>query len=670
MQLKIKSLKLNNFKGIRNKEVLFKTLNTSIKGANATGKTTIQDAYTFLLTGKDSKGATGFEVQTLDESNNKLHKLDHEVTGIFELNGTTYTISRLVNEKWVKPKGQKEEVLDDKLNYIYSIDGIPMLKRDFDKFLSEKFMLELIELISNPLTFCSLPWQQQREKLYEICGVASDDEVIDTDPRFAFLRKVFEDKDAETFKKSLAAQIKKLKEEILKLDTNLKYANEHLIDEHNRQEVIREKQRKEIQITELNKQLESSQEQFESLRVTQKQILDLEQSKVKIISSARDDAMKGHSENKLLLNKKEYELKEVQNKQDRVTKQFESAKHDIVFLESDLAKLRGKWTEVNGEQFDENERICSHCGQELQTEKITDAIAGHEKRKSERLKKLEVAAASMKNEITSKEAAIKECLVQLENLTSETTNIKAEIDELNVKANEPIEEISTDTTEIDAQIDVLKNDMDSFKAEDNSAIKEKLSIANKDLQIINVKLSQCDRADADKKAIEDLATELKAKITSMTEVEIEQIAFLDFIAKKISMLEEKVNSKFKTVRFRLFKQNKNGNLEDDCTALINGVPFSGANDAAKVQAGVEIINIICKHYDFNAPIFIDNKESVSELPSTDSQLITMTVDKYYKEASTPTEEMMHREEIADLVMQGEFEKVNKLIEDKKENGGI
>ena len=86
-QVKIKRLTLCNFKGLRNVTVEFSEDATTISGRNGTGKTTIKDAFSWLLWGKDSEGNTDskFGIKTNDANGNFIPDLEHEVSGMFEV---------------------------------------------------------------------------------------------------------------------------------------------------------------------------------------------------------------------------------------------------------------------------------------------------------------------------------------------------------------------------------------------------------------------------------------------------------------------------------------------------------------------------------------------------------------------------------------------------------
>ena len=69
----------------------------------------------------------------------------------------------------------------------------------------------------------------------------------------------------------------------------------------------------------------------------------------------------------------------------------------------------------------------------------------------------------------------------------------------------------------------------------------------------------------------------------------------------------------------------NGGVNECCEAMVNGVPYADANRAAQINAGLDIINTIARHYGITAPVFIDNAEAVNELIPCDSQVIRLLV---------------------------------------------
>jgi hypothetical protein len=98
-----------------------------------------------------------------------------------------------------------------------------------------------------------------------------------------------------------------------------------------------------------------------------------------------------------------------------------------------------------------------------------------------------------------------------------------------------------------------------------------------------------------------------------------------FTVAKVAMLEDRINSQFKITTFKLFDTQINGGLSECCEIMHNGVPYASMNNAARINCGLDVIDVLSKHYGFNAPIWIDNAESVVDLLPTQSQQIRLVV---------------------------------------------
>jgi hypothetical protein len=102
-----------------------------------------------------------------------------------------------------------------------------------------------------------------------------------------------------------------------------------------------------------------------------------------------------------------------------------------------------------------------------------------------------------------------------------------------------------------------------------------------------------------------------------------------FTKAKVSMLTESINSKFKNVRFSLFEEQINGGLKEVCDVMVpcaeGLVDYARANNAARINAGLEIIDTLGEHWGITMPVFIDNAESVVELIPINAQVIRLAV---------------------------------------------
>ena len=77
MKLILNYLTITNFKGIQHLQVDFNNDQTSIFAANEIGKTTIYDAWCWVLTGKNSFDEKDFNIKNTVRT--ELNRADHEV---------------------------------------------------------------------------------------------------------------------------------------------------------------------------------------------------------------------------------------------------------------------------------------------------------------------------------------------------------------------------------------------------------------------------------------------------------------------------------------------------------------------------------------------------------------------------------------------------------------
>ena len=82
--MELLTLSLENFQGLKHEEIQLDGHSASIYGRNASGKTTIFNAITWLLFGKPSTWAKNWDPKTKGP-NGDLHNLEHSATGTFRL---------------------------------------------------------------------------------------------------------------------------------------------------------------------------------------------------------------------------------------------------------------------------------------------------------------------------------------------------------------------------------------------------------------------------------------------------------------------------------------------------------------------------------------------------------------------------------------------------------
>ncbi|MEG1638937.1 MAG: ATPase, partial [Erysipelotrichaceae bacterium] len=134
---------------------------------------------------------------------------------------------------------------------------------------------------------------------------------------------------------------------------------------------------------------------------------------------------------------------------------------------------------------------------------------------------------------------------------------------------------------------------------------------------------------AEKRIIE-LEEEQKEVGQEVADQECELFLLEEFTRAKMSLLSSNVNNHFRIVDWKMFDIQLNGGLKETCECMVNGVPFASVNAAGKIQAGIDIINTLSQLYEVSAPIWIDNRESCTDIPSVDTQVINLYVSENEK----------------------------------------
>ncbi|MBC1444977.1 AAA family ATPase [Listeria welshimeri] len=632
--IKLLKLQLENFKGIKELEIDFQD-NTSIYGANASGKTTILDAFTWLLFDKDSTNKKDFAIKTLDTEGNIIHKLNHVVTAVLNIDGEQIELSKKYMEKWTKSRGKLEQELTSHTTEYY-IDEIKKKANEYKSFISELLDEELFKLITNPLYFNEqFDWKKRRAMLIKIAGDVTDDEVISADDSL---------KDLSTFlgKHSIEDKLIQINEQRKNLRKRLELIPE-LINEATKAKqdttglnqsdikgelsVIEEQ----IQLIEQEKNvLKSGGIQTELNK--QKANIELELTKIK--------ANEQKEVQELLMSKKEEifkernELIDVKNRIGESTFLIQRKQGEIATKQQELTKLGKEWDVLQLEKFDEHRKKCPTCNQDFPAEHLSSMIEKFNQEKAEKIKENEAAGKSSKAVIEEIEGDIAKLSFDNKANDLELNNIdsKLEILEQEKKALEhQLEQAENSTTYIEKQseLEMIEEKLRDEKGSSITAVAEiqiKIDKLNAEASDLKADLAKFDSNQKQENRIHELEEEAAEKSAVYNELEKGLYLIEQFNKAKCNLLEDKINSKFKYVSFKLFKTQINGGIDECCETIYNGVPYnSGLNNAARINGGLDIINALTEHVQVRATIFVDNRESVTELIHTESQLVSLIV---------------------------------------------
>ncbi|HAA0223202.1 TPA_asm: AAA family ATPase [Listeria monocytogenes] len=632
--IKLLKLQLENFKGIKELEIDFQD-NTSIYGANASGKTTILDAFTWLLFDKDSTNKKDFAIKTLGAEGNVIHKLNHVVTAVIDVDGEQVELSKKYMEKWTKSRGKLEQELTSHTTEYY-IDEIKKKANEYKSFISELLDEELFKLITNPLYFNEqFDWKKRRAMLIKIAGDVTDAEVMSADDSL---------KDLSIFlgKHSIEDKLIQINEQRKNLRKRLELIPELVNEATKAKQDVTGLNPSDIkgELSVIEEQIQLIEQEKISLKNggiqtelnKQKANIELELTKIK--------ANEQKETQELLMSKKEEifkernELIDVKNRIGESTFLIQRKQGEIATKQQELTKLGKEWDVLQLEKFDEHRKKCPTCNQDFPAEHLSSMIEKFNQEKAEKIKENEAAGKSSKAVIEEIEGDIAELSFDNKANDLELNNIdsKLEILEQEKKALEhQLEQAENSTTYIEKQseLEMIEEKLRDEKGSSITAVAEiqiKIDKLNAEASDLKADLAKFDSNQKQENRIQELEEEAAEKGTKYDELEMGLYLIERFNKAKCNLLEDKINSKFKYVSFKLFKTQINGGIDECCETIYNGVPYnSGLNNAARINGGLDIINALTEHVQVLAPIFVDNRESVTELIDTESQLVSLIV---------------------------------------------
>lgn len=664
MQIILKSLHIENFKGIKNLDVNFSN-KTSIKGQNAAGKTTIFDAFTWLLFNKNSAGEEKFNVRPLDKDGNRIDNVEIKVVGVLDVDGKEAMLSKVQKQNWVKKRGTDTVTLQGNPNS-FEIDGYPKSETDYKAFIAGLINEDLFRMLTNPQYFSSLKWKEQRDILMKLTTEVSDVELAQTDSQYAPLLSELEkapstDDIRAKFSKALTEWKKKQAEIPVR------------IDEAEKSKVDVDVAEQELLKTDLERQIKEIELQMKS---SSKVIDDLEQQKFELQFEINDCKRKA---NESLIK----ERRSLDDRKDEATIKFNDLHKQISKLESEIVEKKKRIPALESEKaelgkqymsekekafdetpylfdeskwkFDESTTVCSLCGQKLPEDRIEQLKADFEEKKekakedaAERLKTIRASfnnhkvtelnriaslGTDKKSEIETMKSDIEDAekkLPELREQETEQIKIKNECikklselpEEADMSTNEDYKALMKKEADLQAQIDSARaNSTDTSELESK---KLELEAALEDAKTIIAQAAKNVEIDERIAELQAEQKEIGQKVADQ-----EQMLYLleEFIRFKLNKVSKSINSHFKTVNFKLFEMQLNGGMKDCCECTVNGVPYSTLNSGHSIVAGLDIIRSLSELYGVSVPIFVDNAESLNEfnVPEMDAQLILLSV---------------------------------------------
>lgn len=641
--VKLLSMNLENFKGVKNFPLDTNGESVRVFGDNATGKTTLFDAFLWLLFDKDSQNKKDFDIKLLEPTGDEVHNLNHVVEAIFVIDGAEVTLKKVYTEDWVQKRGSASKEFSGHKTKYY-IDEVPKKKKEYTDFVAGIVEEELFKLITSPTYFNEqIKWQDRRKLLIEICGDISDEEVFASDNQLRGLELILKGRSLEDHRKVVAERRKLINEDLKMIPVRIDEVNKSFPEGSIDVDAVRKELAEIDTEIDANKTLINNIQNGQALQSKEFELKKVENDLETVKRSFETDSKEKLYQLQAKLQEEQGNLKILDMKVAEQNNFTEHANSNIKRIEEDLVNFRDEWKQINAKQFEHVEEcVCPTCEQDLPVDQVEAA-------RQKALESFNDRKSSMLSVIDSKGKSIAEKKKQhLVDIDTSSTEIQ-KLEGIRSDKKKQIEKLAS-------EIEVLKGSLKDVSEspeynkfmnlrqaleQEIATIKNQSVQATQDIKDANTQLETKKREINAKIAEYANIGNLKARIQEYEDQEetltkeyqkLEHQVFLteEFIRRKVELLTEKINSKFKLARFKLFDNQINGGLQEVCETTYNGVPYSSLNNAMRINVGLDIIEALSNHFGIVAPIFVDNAEAVTKLNAIDAQIISLVVSEQDK----------------------------------------
>lgn len=665
MRITIKEMIVRNFKGISNFELVAKGNNLDVRGDNGTGKTSLYDAFLWCLFGKNSQDQsdTKFDWKPLDQDGNERHRLETFVNVEFDIDGVAKVFSRTITEKWTKKRGSIVDTFDGHTT-AYHIDGLKVTQKDYKAEIEALGGESLFQMLTKVNYFAEVMKSDDRRKiLLEMAGDVSESDVIASNKELAKLPDILDGKSVEERTALVKQAMKQVNKDIKELPGRIDEAQRSLPD-------IEELDKQELATRKLALQADLARAQEElSIAKSPAAMSDLVAKRAELktkfaneerayIQTETDKYADEVGELQKHYDKCMDEIQELgvdifnlKEKLKHINAKKDSRKHTIKILEGRNDELRDMFNQDKLEvfpDFDEHKLSCPVCGRQYDESKLAEIKANYDKElsdynkaKAERMAEYKARGKGNKAkiiecqdeiaELEKEEAAFTHALESHNALLNYKTGEKREIlAEMECQKNRFVYFHNTERgLELRNQYDKLERQIEALERGEQANVIElqaKIDSILAEINDVNDLLYRFELHAKQQERVDELIAKEQSLGLKFGELEQQLMVLEEYVRTKVSLLTDTINGKFRIVKFKLFDTAINGGLIECCEPTVGGANYStGLNNAARINAGLDIINALMNHYDLHLPLFVDNAESVNELIEVDTQVITLSV---------------------------------------------
>ena len=636
-EIKLISLEMENFKCFRHLRLDFNGRNAVIYGDNATGKTTVYDSLMWLLFSKNSNGIgdKNFEVKPLGSDGNVVdHDAMTAVDVVFSVNGEELTLRRTYREKWETKRGSSEAVYTGNTSEYY-IDSVPVKRNGFQDKVNELVDEDTFRLLTSTTHFANdISWQDRRAVLFQVAGVMDDNQILATDASFEPLVESMGKLSVEDYKKKLLSEKRKFVGAKTEIPARISECQKTIEDI---QGLDFAGAKAEVEaLTHKKEGIEAQMLAIEHDSAAEQKRLEIREAQLEM--NALYNENKAYRASQATGSVDVYRLRqELSNLNIRLGRMETSYKNEQAYLadcDKRIERARNEWMSTNGEVFTGG--TCVTCGQTLPADKLQRAKDSFEARKKNRLAEIEESANDFKRDKMQAENRLERQQADIGQLVTEIQQLEQQIAdaESNVVEIKDMEGYAERSAAINEKIEKLNGELADMVMDSNAAV-QKLRVDRAEIvrliAELNVIIGKESLLDYSKQRIESLREDARSAAECLEAIEKMLYLMENYSRYKTRFVEDSINGLFRVARFRLFREQANGGIEDRCDVVHDGIAYENLNNGMKINLGIDIINTLSTAYGVRVPLFVDNAESVTQLEKCGSQIIRLVVSENDKE---------------------------------------
>lgn len=642
-KVELKKLVAHNF---RSKSFDFEFgAHNAIRGKNRSGKSSVKNAFFWLLTGADDLDRTNFNLFDTTIVHTKENSVPTIVTGVFVIDGVEYEVTRTAKMGWTRKRGNDEYERKTSDDYSFSIDGIERSATEFKKWIEDTFApVDMLKCMINTRHFLYNieDWKVQRKYLANIAGeITNEDFEGDYTELFAQFSKYTAEQLRERLKNLLMPLKKALGTEGTKGEkvVELEVLQKNLVD-------LSEIAKAELELQTLKEERDSIQAKISGKKspideasAKRAKAIALVESKENDIKEARKKHdTKQQAEVTMLesqLSNIEAQNEAIKRQNDNIKKAFERKKQTledemktVEILKSRLEELREENKLIKNREFDSYN--CTYCGAPLDEAKVEELKAKFEERKQKDRDNNKAEGLQARHRLETAQADLDVLQKEVDNgftqseLISEG-DLRERIQQR--KAAFPPFENSDEYKTLSKELEDLKKSVPEIPVVDTSEFDKELNDVNAKIEAASNKAGLRAQYNKQTKQIEEVQADMKKMAQERAQLEKIEQQLVAYEQEKADIVGKRVNKFFDKCKVSMFSEKKDGSLAPNCVITMDGRRSATLNKEGTITAGIDVSDAFCRFYGLNMPLFIDDNESLSDdnYVTSERQVITLSV---------------------------------------------